>query len=219
MIQITDSAFPLGSFAFSNGLESAAKLGLIEDISGFKRYLVNVLTQVSCSEIPFVNSAYHCADDDVDTLAAIFQRLDAFITVQSMRKAGITQGKSLIQAVKAIYPEHNVQDIVRLLQDRGLNIHYAAVFGIVCRRIGLSHMETLFAYAYIALRDQAGAAVRLGLLGPHESRRILRETLGHVNKTIDRVKDLEYHRAYKTAVALEIAQAHHSKLYSHLFQN
>lgn len=219
VLQITDSAFPLGSFAFSNGLESAAKLGLIEDISGFKKYLLNALTQVSCSEMPFVSSSYRCPADDRESLAAIFERLEAFITVPSMRKASITQGRSLLQAVKAVYPEHNFQEVVRVLQERGLFTHYAAVFGIVSRTIGLSHIQTLSAYAYIALRDQASAAIRLGLLGPHEAQRILRESLGHVDEIIDRVKDLEYQQAFKTAVALEIAQAHHPKLYSHLFQN
>lgn len=219
LIQITDSAFPLGSFAFSNGLESAAKLGLLEDISGFEKYLVNVLTQVSCSEMPFVNSAYKCAADDLQTITAIFERLEAFITVPSMRKASITQGRSLLQAVKAVYPEHSFQKIIRMLQGRGLFTHYAAVFGIVSRTIGLSHIQTLSAYAYIALRDQVSAAVRLGLLGPHEAQRLLRESLAHVDETIDHVKDLQYHQAFKMAVALEIAQAHHPKLYSHLFQN
>jgi urease accessory protein len=219
LIQITDSAFPLGSFAFSNGLESVAKLGLIEDISEFKKYLVNVLTQISSSEMPFVTSAYNCSPDDRETLATIFERLESFITVPSMRKASVTQGRSLLQAIKAVYPGHSFHEVIRWLQNRSLLTHYSAIFGMVCRTIGLSHIQTLSAYAYIALRDQTSAAVRLGLLGPHEAQSILRENLGHVDATIERVKDLEYHQAYKVAVALEIAQAHHPKLYSHLFQN
>jgi urease accessory protein len=219
LIQIMDSAFPLGSFAFSNGLESAAKLGLIKDVSGFNKYLVNVLTQISCSELPFVNSAHKCPADDHATLVTIFQRLEAFITIPCMRKASITQGRSLLQAVKSVYPEHNFQEVIHRLQESGLFTHYAAVFGIVCRTIGLRHIQTLSAYAYIALRDQTSAAIRLGLLGPHGAQRILRESLGRVNEIIERVIDLEYHQACRVAVALEIAQAHHPRLYSHLFQN
>jgi urease accessory protein len=219
LIQITDSAFPLGSFAFSNGLESAAKLGLIKDISGFKKYLVNVLNQISSSELPFVNSAYKCPAEDDATFVAIFRGLEAFITIPGMRKASITQGRSLLQAVKSVYPEHNFQHVMLRLQDSELFTHYAAVFGIVCRTIGLRHIQTLSAYAYIALRDQTSAAIRLGLLGPHEAQSILRESLEKVNEIIERARDLEYHKAFRVAVALEIAQAHHPKLYSHLFQN
>jgi urease accessory protein len=219
LFQITDSAFPLGSFAFSYGLESMAKLGRIKDISDFKKYLLNVLTQVSCSEIPFLNSSYKCAPGEHDLLVSIFGRLEAFITIPCIRKASITQGRSLLQVAKATYPEHNFHQVTNWLQRRGLSTHYAPVFGIVSRSIGLTHRQTLSAYAYIALRDQMSAAIRLGLLGPHEAQGILREALGHVDRNITRVLDLEYHQAFKVAVVLEIAQAHHPKLYSHLFQN
>jgi urease accessory protein len=219
LLQITDSAFPLGSFAFSYGLESTAKLGLLKNIADFKKYLLNVLTQISCSEMPFVNSCYKCEAVEDEILVEIFRRFEAFVTIPCIRKGSVTQGRSLLQAVKAVYPEHNFQEISQMLQRLGLSPHYAPVFGIVARTIGLTHMETLSAYAYIALRDQVSAAVRLGLLGPNEAQGILRDTLEHVQSNINPVMDLAYHQAFKVAAALEIAQAHHPKLYSHLFQN
>lgn len=219
LLQITDSAFPLGSFAFSYGLESTAKLGLIKNIADFKKYLLNVLTQISCGELPFVTSCYKSEAGEDAIFVKIFRRIDAFVTIPCVRKGSITQGRSLLQAVKAVYPEHNFQEIIQLLQRLGVSPHYAPVFGIVARTIGLTHTETLSAYAYIALRDQVSAAVRLGLLGPNEAQGILRQTLAQAHTNISRVMELEYHQAFKVAVALEIAQAHHPKLYSHLFQN
>jgi urease accessory protein len=219
LFQITDSAFPLGGFAFSYGLESMAKLGLIKDVAEFKKYLSNVLAQISSSEMPFLNSAYNSAPDTYDPLIAIFRRIDAFITVPCIRKGSITQGRSLLQIVKAVYPDHDFHQFIQWLRRHDLASHYAPVFGLVSRKIGFSHAEALSAYAYIALRDQVSAAIRLGLLGPHEAQAILRKTLGCVNENIDRVTDLSYDQAFKVAVALGIAQAHHPNLYSHLFQN
>jgi urease accessory protein len=219
LLQITDSAFPLGGFAFSYGLESMAKLGLIKDISEFKKYLSNVLAQISSSELPFLNSVYKSAPDASDALVAIFERMDAFMTVLCIRKGSITQGRSLLQIAKAVYPDRDFDRFIQWLRQHDLPSHYAPIFGLVCRNIGFSHTETLSAYAYIALRDQVSAAIRLGLLGPHEAQAILREALGWVNRNIDRVKDLSYEHAFKVALALEIAQAHHPNLYSHLFQN
>jgi urease accessory protein len=219
LLQITDSAFPLGGFAFSYGLESMAKLGLIKDIAEFKKYLSNVLAQISSSELPFLNSAYNSALDAYDALITIFERIDAFITVPCIRKGSITQGRSLLQIMKAVYPGHDFHQFIQWLRLHDLPSHYAPIFGVVSRKIGFSHKETLSAYAYIALRDQVSAAIRLGLLGPHEAQAILRETLGCVNTNIDRAKDLSYDQAFKVAMALEIAQAHHPNLYSHLFQD
>ncbi len=137
LFQITDSAFPFGSFAFSYGLESMAKLGLIKDISDFKKYLLNVLTQVSCSEIPFVNSSYKCAPGEHDILVSVFGRLEAFITIPCMRKASITQGRSLLQAVKAVYPEYNFQKVTNSAARHGLFTHYAPVFGMVSPKLSV----------------------------------------------------------------------------------
>ena len=219
LFQITDSAFPLGSFAFSYGLESMAKLGRIKDVPDFKKYLLNVLAQISSSEMPFLNSAYRCVPGEFHTLVAVFKRLEAFITIPCIHKASITQGRSLLQIVKAVYPEHNFHQFASWLQQHDIPTHYAPIFGTVSRAIGLTHLQALSAYAYMALRDQVSAAVRLGLLGPHEAQAILGEALGQVNMNIHRAKDLEYNQAFKVAVALEIAQARHPNLYSHLFQN
>ncbi len=219
LFQITDSAFPLGGFAFSYGLESMAKLGLIRDVAEFKKYLSNVLAQISSSEMPFLNSAYNSAAERYEALIPVFEGIDAFMTVPCIRKGSITQGRSLLQIVKAIYPDHDFDQFIQWLRQHELPTHFAPVFGFAFRKIGFSHAEALSAYAYIALRDQTSAAIRLGLLGPHEAQAILRETLGCVDKTIDRVTDLSYDQAFKVAVALEIAQAHHPNLYSRLFQN
>jgi urease accessory protein len=219
LFQITDSAFPLGGFAFSYGLESMAKLGLIKDVAEFKKYLTNVLAQMSSSEMPFLNSAYNSAPEPYEALIPIFERIDAFITVPCIRKGSITQGRSLLQIVKAVYPDQDFDRFIHWLRQHNLPTHFAPVFGLICRKLGFSHTEALSAYSYIALRDQTSAAIRLGLLGPHEAQAILRGTLGRVNATVDRSKDLSYDQASKVAVALEIAQAHHPNLYSHLFQN
>lgn len=219
LLQITDSAFPSGSFAFSYGLESMAKLGRIRDVSDFRKFLLNVLAQISFSEIPFLNSSYHCASDEHGPLIAITERLDAYITTPCIRKASVTQGRSLLLGVKAVYPEQNFDQFAQWLLLHELPTHYAPIFGVVARTIGIGHLQALCAYLYIALRDQVSAAIRLGLVGPFEGHGILRQTFEQVGANVSRVKDLEYHQAFKIAAALEIAQAYHPKLYSHLFQN
>ena len=219
LFQVTDSAFPSGSFAFSYGLESMTKLGHIRDVTDFKKYMLNVLTQISRSEMPFVNSGYNDALGFRQFLAPVMEMLDAFITIPCLHKASIMQGKVLLQVMRVVYPEYDFDDVMSWLQHNELPTHYAPLFGIVCRTIGLAHMETLSAYAYISLRDQISAAIKLGMFGPHKAQAILGEVLGKVSAKINLVKDLEYYEAYRIALALEIAQANHTGLYSRLFQN
>ncbi|MFZ5868742.1 MAG: urease accessory protein UreF [Thermodesulfobacteriota bacterium] len=219
ILQLTDSSFPLGGFAFSYGLESMAKLGRIRDIEAFGQYLRNVMSQVSTADIPFVNSTHACHSSDYQILLPVFQRYDAATTVPPVRKASIAQGKSLLHVMRSVYAEHGFDEVSAWLETQQLNPHLAPVFGLVAGLLGLSRRDTASAYLYITLRDQAGAAVRLGLLGPQDAQRALREALNHINEVVERVIEMQYHEAYKVASILEIAQARHQSLYSRLFQN
>ncbi len=219
LLQMTDSAFPLGGFAFSSGLESAAKLGLIADLVTFRRYLKNYLHQAACSEIPFIKSAFELTEGQYQRLEPLYKRYNAFVTIPTMRQASITQGRSLILAFRAAYHDVCIDDFTNWLKERELTLHFVPTFGVCVKMAGLPIDDALFGYCYMALRDQISAAVRLGLLGPHEGQRFLSQLLDEVPAALSAVQGLRYLQAVRTCVGLDIAQAHHSRLYSRMFRS
>lgn len=50
LLRLGDSAFPIGQFAFSNGLESAADTGLVVDIDQLGRYIDSVVRNAALSD-------------------------------------------------------------------------------------------------------------------------------------------------------------------------
>ncbi len=219
LLQITDSSFPLGGFAFSSGLESAAKLGLITDVTNFVIYLNNYLHQTACSEIPYIKSAFELTEDRYRRLEPLYKRFNAFVNIPTMRQASVTQGRSLLLAFGAAYNDVPIEDFANWLKERKLTSHFVPTFGVCVKLAGLRIGEALFSYCYMALRDQIGAAVRLGLFGPQEGQRFLSELLDKVPAVLSAVQDLRYLQAVRTCVCLEIAQAHHSRLYSRMFRS
>ncbi len=219
LLQMTDSAFPLGGFAFSSGLESAAKLGLIGDLAAFQKYLKNYLHQTACSEIPFVRSAFDLTCVGYQDLEPLYRRFNAFVTIPTMRRGSITQGRGLLMAFRTAYPDVFITDFSVWLKERKIAPHFVPTFGVCTKLARLSIDDALSGYCYMALRDQINAAVRLGLLGPHEGQRFLRKLLDEVPEILSSTADLQYCQAVRTCVSLDIAQAHHSKLYSRLFRS
>ncbi len=219
LLQIVDSAFPLGGFAFSRGLESITKLGLIRDRAGFEKYLHDHLSQVSSSEIPFINSAFKRIGEGRERVAQVFKACNGFLAIPTVSKASTIQGRSLLSAMRVVYPASDFAEFADWLQKRNLAPHLAPTFGVCAALIRISHRDTLSGYCYMSLRDQITAAVRLGLLGPHEAQWVLRKAIAHLDVAVNSVLDLEYHQAFRPCFALEIAQAHHSRLYSRLFQS
>jgi len=221
ILQIADSAFPLGSYSFSSGLESMARLGLIRDLTALEKYLRNVLTQISCAEIPFVTAAFAVCGpgDDRIELEEVFRRYDAFVTVPTIRKSSVTQGRSLLSVTRSVYPERPIQDIIDWLRERDVLTHFAPVFGMTASIIELPREEAVRAYGYMAVRDQISAAVRLGILGPFEGQRLLRNVIEELDAILIPALDMDYRDAFRSSPVLEIGQANHSRLYSRLFQS
>ncbi len=219
LLQITDSAFPLGGYAFSYGLESMAKLGHIRDVVALRKYLSNVLAQIVSSEVPYVNSAFRGRSTGYEVLEKVFRSFDSFVTVPSIRKASITQGRSLLTVARSAYPDYPVSQFADWLGARKLKPHFAPAFGSIAKLVGLSHELAVKGYLYMSLRDQTYAALRLGMLGPHQAQKILSELLVEIDSAAGPALGLEYHQAFKVSAVLEIAQAHHPMLYSRLFQS
>jgi urease accessory protein len=219
VLQLADSSFPLGGFAFSYGLESMAHLGRIKDVSQFRKYLDNVVVQLSWSDVPFINSTHGCQEGAHEEAASAFEWYDAFCTIPGIRKGSISQGRSLLQIMRNLYPELPFAEIHGWITRRGIQFHFTPLFGMCCRLIGLCLDRTVTTYLYMSVRDQVASAVRLGMLGPQQSQSILKEVLDRVPEIVSRSRDRVFTQACKTAPMLEIAQAHHPRLYSRLFRN
>src|SRR5690606_38364499 len=90
LFHLADSAFPTGGYAFSSGIEAAAKLGLFRTHQEFASYLRNALDQLNGYEIPFLQS--FCQQPDAPELIEAYH---AGCLVPGMTKASLIQGRSL----------------------------------------------------------------------------------------------------------------------------
>ena len=61
LLQFTDSAFPVGTFSFSNGLETAAYEGIVHDAQTLEDYAQSVALQAAYSDGITASPAYRAA--------------------------------------------------------------------------------------------------------------------------------------------------------------
>ncbi|KAI0537815.1 UreF-domain-containing protein [Xylaria digitata] len=103
LLLLSDSALPLGSFAFSSGLESylaharspsstSTSTSLLLYKPSFTSFLPLSLSSYASTTLPFVLSAYR----DPSTIAALDDALDASIICAVGRRASIAQGRALL---------------------------------------------------------------------------------------------------------------------------
>lgn len=194
IMQLADSCFPSGGFAFSNGLECLAKLGYVKYMPDFHQYLECYLEQLTTSELPFLNSAYaamettvanSCTgkDSNIDTVEAsqkfltrqfveVAQDWNAWLFLPAQRRGSLAQGQAWLRAIEETYATRDVQALRKKFMLQDLPSHLLMVMAASLKIIGIPLVDVQNLLIHMALRDQLGAAVRLGLLGSLQAQKL-----------------------------------------------
>jgi urease accessory protein len=217
LLQLADSALPTGGYAFSSGLESAARLGMLRDGDDLRRYFLHVLDQFAHAELPYLNACWSV--DDNATLRELIEELDALLAIPTVNRAGTIQGRGWLSILQVLYPDAGIDALAAWLAELALPTHYLICIGAGLRRAGWPCVDVRRLGYYIAARDQTSAAVRLGLLGPVEGQRLLAEGLAAGERILLETETLLPADARRCSPLLDIAQARHAGLYTRLFQS
>ena len=211
LMHLADSALPAGGYAFSNGLEGAYQLGLLDAYGALEEFVRSALMAAAYGEMPFIHSCY--AESDDEALADMLLFYDALIAAPAMRRASLILGKNWLRLMAGLYPK------VKFTTLRPAPAHYTVVFGLALKATGFAQADAQRLYMFQVLRDQLSAAVRLGVVGPLEATRKQWGLYGHCEELLAEVAGRPYAQATRCAPQLDIAQSTHDDLYSRLFQS
>jgi urease accessory protein len=251
LLQLADASFPAGGFAFSNGLESLAKLGYVKTLDDFSGYLGCHLEQIAAADMPFLTSAFAAAAPPgevaappgltaapsggatepgadaaptgrAESFATVAKEWDAWIFLPAPRRASLSQGQAWARAMEAAWDLPGVKAVLPWFQARGIPLHFLMAFAATLRASGFGLADARSLLLHMALRDQLGAAVRLGLIGSLQAQRLHRRHSDEGEALLRaRAVRIEagHAAAERAAPMIDLGQASHPYLYSKLFQS
>jgi urease accessory protein len=215
LYQLGDSAFPTGGFAHSAGLEAATQLGEVSDAAALHAFCEQALWQAGLAALPFVRAGHA----EPDRIAAHDARCHAFLSNHVANRASRAQGRAFTSTSARVFQTAAVLRLDEAVRTRALHGHHAPLFGAVLRALDVAPADAAELFLHQSLRVVTSAAVRLGLLGPHEAQRLQHGLAPLAAAVLAACADLSVEEAAQPAPLLDLFGGLHDRLYARLFQS
>lgn len=211
--QVVDSAFPVGTFAHSWGLEAAWQAGHVDGDAALRRFLAETIRQTGWGVLPLADAAWRRPE----RLAELDALNEAFLTNAVANRASRVQGRSLAATAARVWPSPATTALESGVQTA--RAHVAPVSGVVFRAIGLPRETAARVVLHGAARGVLSAAVRLGIVGGYRAQRMQHEAQADLDATFRTCSALAAEDICQTAPVPDLLQGAHDRLYSRLFQS
>ncbi len=173
MLQISDSAFPSGAFAFSHGLETLHAEGRLTEASALADFLAHqVVPRWLEMDRWYLGQAWLAAGSaDALRLSSLNAECHAQMNVADLVAASQRLGQA------ALMVHRRLETPGATLLDPADGPHLIVVQGVVARGVGLSMPQAEATGLYTLLSGLMGAAIRLGAVGALSAQATLTATL------------------------------------------
>ncbi|KAJ5933511.1 hypothetical protein N7454_005840 [Penicillium verhagenii] len=246
LLLLSDSALPLGSFAYSSGLESYLahnKPLRTNPASSFHRFLKLSIASIASTSLPYVLAGYR----HPETLETLDNDLDASTPCIVAQRASVAQGRALIGVWERAFrgsfaaptkpTDTGAQVSVTSIDefsdalkstlgevdeyDMGPKGHFAPLWGVVCRAMGLDLQQTAYIYILNHAKAVLSAAVRASVMGPYQAQNILasQSLQDTMMARIKREWNTQVEEAGQVVPALDLWVGRHELLYSRIFNS
>lgn len=221
LIQFTDSAFPVGTFSFSNGLETASHLGLVRDAKTLASYTAAVARQSAFSDGVAALLSYRAASSgDYAGVCAVDRELMLFKMNSEARLMLVRMGKKLAELGARLYGEESM--IRRWLADIQTGATpgtYPVAQGIVAALEGLDEKELFVSHQYGVINMVLSAALRCVHVSHYDTQEILFVLGDQVEKMYEQARTMGFDNMNAFVPEMDIFASLHEKGRMRMFMN
>ncbi len=204
-------AFPIGSFAYSGGLERAVADGLVKDAVMLRRWLETLTGNGSVWNDAVLFAESHRGHEDADRLSELAELAEALAGSRERHQETMLLGEAFLIAAQA-WPD----DVFGRLPKKAA---YPVAVGSVTGAHGIQLEKALAAFLHAYLSQSVSAGIRLGVAGQKDGVAILAGLEEHAIDIAARAARSSLDDLGSATVQADIAGLRHETQQTRLFRS
>ena len=216
LLQLASPLLPVGSYSYSEGLESLISQGIIKDRVTLQNWIDRELQFGAIRiEAAMMDRAYLAGiEADPAKLQYWNQWLSAARETEELRLQSWQMGGSLAKLAIGLTPS-----IAALITPITLPYNYAIIFGVVAQSWRIDRQSTIAGYLHSWATNSIGAGVKLIPLGQTAGQQLLWYLQPKIDLLARTIPALVDDDLYACSWGLSLASMQHETLYSRLFRS
>ena len=220
VMQLSDSFFPTGIFATSNGLEFLFKEKKIHGMTDLIDMIrINIIQQIGPSDCVALANAFDSAcKRDFDKIVEADSIVFATKSIKEIRNASVRSGIQLIKCVSEFVNDDKILNQYKndIIKNKVHGI-FPVAFAICCSALKIKKEKSMMMFLYGFTVGIVGAALRLGLIQHFEGQKIIHSIKPIISQTVKEYSDKSIFEMWQFTPQVDIVQMSHEKMDSKMF--
>jgi urease accessory protein len=210
-------AFPVGSFAYSHGLEWAIASGAIENDQDLHDWIQTLLTHgAGRNDLVLLAAGWRAMQKGNESLVEDINQLSIALSASRERHLEtVSQGNAFIKAIQDAWPSPNLPQLVDRIQD----LSYPVSVAIATYAHGLTLKPVLAHFVMSYVSNLLSAATRLSLIGQTQGQKLLNVLMPLMQNLVEEALESSLEDLGGFSLCADIASMQHETQYSRMFRS
>src|SRR5919197_3892916 len=219
-LQLSDSFFPTGMYATSNGLEALFYTKKIKHANELRDIIkVYVEHQIGPTDCAALGNSYEYAKRlDLQGLLQVDQITFSMKLIREIRETSTRSGTQLLKCLSYFITDNKLlngyQEAIKNRQASGV---YPVALAIAASTLNIPKYKAGLIMIYAFSIGIVGAALRLGMLQHYDGQRIIHELKPAILEVVNNNIDRPLTSMWQFAPSIDITQIEHERMPSKMF--
>lgn len=220
LLEFTDSTFPVGTFSFSNGLETAAQEGIVYDARTLEQYTRSAAQQAAFSDGVAALLAWKSAErGDYESVLRADQQVILLKMNAESRQMVTRMGKKMAEMIVHVLDNPMMSRWLKDIQEERTPGTYPIAQAITFSACGLSAADLFCSHQYGVINMILSAALRCVKVSHYDTQRILYKLSGYSQRDYEQAKVMGFDDMNAFAPQIDILASLHEKGKMRMFMN